>query len=196
MIQWDNNLFIRIPKNASTSCEFTIREAVTPNVATIISGYNDVNIPNEVRANANKRGVKLHHGRPQDFIDCGLFSKKQLDSFTKFSVIRNPIDRIQSAYHYLVRHKRKSLADFTNIIKNNKLNHLVYWPQTQFITSDTILIRYEHLKEDFERYIGIELKANLNVSNRPQEEWVLGTELEPIVRGLYKEDIELWENIS
>lgn len=146
-------------------------------------------------------------------------NKKYFDEFHKFTIVRNPWDRLVSAYSYLSHGnanamdklwakkniKRMSFDEFirTWLTEENAKSWIHFIPQADFIYSnDNQLMmdyvgRFESLSEDFK---AISKKLSLpselqkiNPSQRDNYQTYYSTKTRDIVQRVYKRDIDLLE---
>lgn len=149
-----------------------------------------------------------------------FFRKKEIKQYFKFTIVRNPWDRVVSAYLFLKKGGRcqkdkewslmhlahiGSFDEFikTSLVKKEVLNEIHFRPQYQFITNskgDVIMDyvgRFEKLEESFDYIIKrlkiekAELKKmNVNKERRHYRSYYTD-ETREIVANLYKRDIKL-----
>ena len=172
-------IFIHIPKNAGTAIKKSLSEK----------------IKFDYRLNGHKR------------IDNRMFSKKL--HYFKFAFVRNPWDRLVSAYFNLTetrRHKKifkgRSFKQFIIDLPNEKSlrNYLHMRPQISWITYKGKIImdfigRYEKLQEDFNKVCDmIEIDSYqlplIRKSEHSDYHTYYNENMIEIVRNLYKADIE------
>ena len=92
----------------------------------------------------------------------GYLSRFQMNAFIKFCIVRNPYDRIISAYHFMGGNS--SFKDFIRYVyreidkyyRKNKDPFVILLPQNEFIVDETgksqmdEIIYFENLKEEFQ----------------------------------------------
>lgn len=148
-----------------------------------------------------------------------IYGKKAFNNYFKFAFVRNPWDRLYSAYRYLKsggwndEDKKWSEAnlsrynDFNHFILDwltpqNITKHIHFKPQYEFIcdTKENILIDYiayfETINEDF-NYIAEQLNLDVALGTHnanPGESYktIYSKEAIEKVRSIYKKDIELF----
>ena len=147
-----------------------------------------------------------------------IFGKKKFDSFFKFTIVRNPWDRLVSAFHFLKKGgmnwadnewAMKNISEFKdfNTFVKSWLNEDNIWkyhhfrPQYHYITLNgkNIAVDYvghlESINTDFKiitQKIGIDAELGKeNTSRREDYQKYYNTETVKIVSEVYKKDIEL-----
>jgi hypothetical protein len=112
-----------------------------------------------------------------------IFSKKEFDTYFKFSIVRNPYDRLLSAYEFLknggiskrdINWARENILKYKNfdefvkkwVTRNNIYSYDHFIPQHEFICIDgSIMVDFlgglERIEEDFNT---ITDKLNINVA--------------------------------
>lgn len=146
----------------------------------------------------------------------------KFNSYFKFAFVRNPYDRLKSAFYYLKGGGRnefdKRWAD-ENIKEINTLKEFVlrlndceyrkrvmnwvhFRPQYQFISDKELIVidfvgKYERLSEDFSKVtsiLGIETKLeNKNITNYGNEDSFFSDEMRKVVYDIYEKDFYLLE---
>ena len=107
------------------------------------------------------KGVMTQHARPgyvRDIVGDDIFNE-----YYKFTIVRNPWDRMVSAYHYLYDFHVKKFGDFPTWLKHkydmvtmNKYKEgSHYTPQIEFTHEDGVQVvdyigRFEQLNESFD----------------------------------------------
>jgi hypothetical protein len=164
-----------------------------------------------------------NHAGSHLFIDDfeALYSRDELDSYFKFAFVRNPWDRLVSAYAFLARGglnsydqqwAAKHLAPFTNfesfvkgwLTKKSIYCGLHFLPQFEFVCVERRRIgvdfigRFERFDEDFRivaNRLGIEASpkvVNRTRSRSPDYRTWYSDETARIVGDVYSEDISLF----
>ena len=151
-----------------------------------------------------------------------IFGKHDFNQYFKFAFVRNPWDRLYSAFRYLKaggwdEEDRAwadvNLAEFNDfesfvvdwVNAENIKRHLHFWPQSSFLCDrrNRLLVdfvgRFETLQSDFE-YIAskLNISASLGRYNRnPGQSYVdvYTDEMQSVVRRVYARDIELLEYV-
>lgn len=146
-----------------------------------------------------------------------VFSADEFKDYFKFTFVRNPWDRLLSAYMFLrsgglngedtqwaARHLAP-YADFNDFVmgwvnENNIWTKLHFYPQSYFLTLDGRLAvdfigRFEHIDDDF-AYIAARLGINsrlehLNSSGERNYRDYYSQESADVVARVYREDIAL-----
>jgi len=89
---------------------------------------------------------------------------KSIDDYTKFCIVRNPYDRIISAYHFLghglsfPQFIHWVVAELDKYYRYNIEPHVVILPQWEFVVTETgkngmdEILRFEKLKKDFKTF--------------------------------------------
>ena len=163
-----NLIFVHIPKTGGTFIEKQLRE-----------------INKELYNNNKALGG---HSSINNFIS--KLKIKNISSYNRFAVVRNPYDRIISAYNYLKKNKSThrgawnnlgsplSISDFIcriyNLYKKKKLSRIQvknwhFQQQYKFVVNNLNkknilcnILKYENLKEDFEKFIELyKIKKNI-----------------------------------
>ncbi len=140
-------IFIHIHKAAGTSIKHSLGLMTTPRISSHTTAYWII----------SQKGKEWF---------------KKMNSFT---IVRNPWDRVVSAYHYRKQSKRvKENISFEKFIDLNNKDGMINLPnQLDYITwEDEIIVddilRYETLNSDFNSYVkkhNIKLKSRLDVTN-------------------------------
>jgi hypothetical protein len=148
-----------------------------------------------------------------------VFSEDEFNNYFKFAVVRNPWDRLVSAYHYLKQggnnptdrkwgeDNLKNYSNFDEFVKkwiNNKnlYSYIHFIPQFEFVCLSSnahnldYLAKFETLESDFE-FIKkkLDIKSNLRHENRSKRESFrkyYTDETRAIVESAYAKDIELF----
>jgi sulfotransferase famil protein len=179
-------VFVHIPKTAGQSVERVFLDLL---------GLDwETRAPLLLRSNdrPDLGPPKLAHLTAGEYVSCGHLSQEQYDSYFKFSVVRDPWDRVVSMYKYLGYGRRVPFKTFVLKILERKLMAGLYWfvrPQSEYLyDEDGILLvdqvgRFETLQDDFDqvaRRLGL-AQTLLPHTNRGQAR---GIELAPSVRQL------------
>ncbi|WP_206484691.1 sulfotransferase family protein [Thalassotalea sp. G2M2-11] len=153
---FDNCLYIHIPKTAGQSVESVFLER-----AGLSWEEREVML---LKPNSNPElgPPRLAHLTTQEYLDYGYLTKEELNKLFKFTIVRNPWDRLVSEYRYkqhkytfkdfLFKHfPEEGVDDYRE--HNGIYRHVM--PQYQFVydNNDNLMVdfvgKFENLKEDF-----------------------------------------------
>ena len=134
-------------------------------------------------------------------------SDEKINNYFTFTFVRNPFDRLVSAFNHIVLHNRGEDITFEDFVKNGLSENNTHWrPQSDYVEMDGYQIvdfigQYENLQEDW-RYVA----DKIGVSNTlPMIRWnnwppVVSDyrehytdELVDIASEYYKKDLELFD---
>lgn len=195
-------LFLRIPKNASSS----IMKALGRR--NIVKRYEK-----ELQESLNKTIYKdffaATHARPHELLT--VISPVELNCFS-FAVARNPWDRVVSMYHFGIKmglanlfglSNDLSFEDFCEVLKSREgdRSFIPVFKQTEW-THGSIkvneILKFENLKEDFSSMIekhGIKnlsprLPHTNSTSHKPYRDY-FNSNTKQIVKKVFEEDCDL-----
>ena len=201
MIICDKNkfIFIHIPKNSGTTMTKELQK-VYKNTQLLI---------NCEREGMNNGIDKMH--LYYDVID-NFISKNVLESYFKFCIVRNPYNKIYSAWNFIKkRHGYINVNDFIKYKLNKEFIYgkelipgdarVHYRPQFTFVYDNKnnkfadFIIRYENLNEDIskmnEKY-GLNIKLYDDGNSQKSYINILNKESISKINTLYKKDFELF----
>ena len=125
-------LFVHIPKCGGQSIEHMF-------LADLGLAWKDKScLLMRKRKNAEHGPPKLGHLIASDYVACGYIDASLFNAYYKFSIVRNPLKRLQSAYNYLGFRDLVSFSYFVNHIVVSNLKNRDSWcwflrPQVDFI---------------------------------------------------------------
>ena len=165
------SIFIHIPKNAGTSIETFFAN-------------------NSFRIQPNKHA---------DIFEIKRKFKNSYNNYRKFTIIRNPYDKMVSWYFYLKRNlgENYDVIEFNEWIKDpSKLWHIddpinYLKPQHEWIDKTVKVLKFENLNKELNKFFKI--KINLPITNKSNHEYYLNyynKESLNIIYDRYKEDFK------
>ena len=171
IIEEHKAIFIHIPKNAGTSIE-------------TLFGNSSFRIQPDKHANIHEIKKKF---------------PKVYDSYRKFTIIRNPYDKMVSWYFYLKRNlgENYDIIDFKEWIKDPS----IFWhvddpisylkPQHTWVDETVKIIKFENLNKELNEFFKekIDLPV-INKSNHDHHSTYYNRESLDIIYDRYKEDFE------
>lgn len=148
---------------------------------------------------------------PQAHFTDNIYEQK-FDEYFKFSVVRNPFDKMVSAYKHgawgVIDQRKESFEDFIlSLLPGGKreikdlsdrgLNHFVPWTSLFDINRTDFIMRLESLNKDIKFVVRkIRLPANLEKHNISRKDnnyrSYYNRETREIVSELYKKDLEVF----
>ncbi len=160
------------------------------------------------------------HVKASDYMK---FDKDKFDSYFSFGFVRNPYDRVVSAYHYLKKgggnkndekwaskniYKYNSFEEFVLAledleIQNKILNWMHFTPQYKFLceSEKNILVnfvgKFENLEEDFKKILKIlsrkDKLIHINKSLHANYKKYYNDAMYKIIRDIYRDDFEIFD---
>lgn len=146
-------IFIHIEKTAGTSIMWHLRDFSSDEL--IINRdkkdklYMDVNLFNKFLLDKKKCKFTINNAKHltiQEYIQ--FYGKELVDSYFKFSVVRNPYYRVLSWYFFMY----PDVSKYPNVVIDKRVIKRVIReqlkPQTDFVNDDVYIVKYENLKSD------------------------------------------------
>lgn len=197
-------LFIHIPKNAGTSVERTVFSDFD-----FIDSFSDI----DLYGYDETLGVNLHHATLNQLIEFNFVSKRKLESYNTFAIVRNPYTRALSGYVWLMRDLKIEDTFENFLLEKGKFSSLSLKSQNKFVLdhfysqSKFIMInnrigvkdilRFEKIDVDFHVYmqkIGFDYKISSHFKKNKINKFELMKYLtkknKEIIREKYKDDFE------
>ena len=164
-------IFIHIPKNAGSSIE------------TLFANNS----------------FRIQPSKHADIYEIKRKFKNSYNSYKKFTIIRNPYDKMVSWYFYLKRNlgERYEVLEFNEWIKDpSKFCHIddpisYLKPQHEWIDDTVVLIKYENLDKELNQFFN--KKIELPIINKSKHNHYLeyyNKESLTIIYDRYKEDFK------
>jgi hypothetical protein len=127
------------------------------------------------RAKGEQGPYKLAHMTAQDYFKLGFIDKALFESYYRFSVVRNPLSRLRSAYNYLGYRDLIGFSHFINdiVIRSLDSKQLWFWflrPQVDFLRDDngnSLVTEYFRLENLKDATATICLKSGINHREMP-----------------------------
>lgn len=204
-----NAIFIHIPKTAGVSiCH------------SIMSHLTGENTSGEIGHLSNKLKIQFNIRNPQKHKQAQYYSPTDItqelwDSYYKFSIVRNPWDRVVSEFHW--RHSlptRHPSIDFKKFLRycESRINDTtnskrdIYWTHAQTQKSYVANNNGKLILDDIFRFEELDLAMKIiskklhiplelgmyNTSNHKNYRNYYDDESKDIIENLYKEDIEIF----
>lgn len=187
-------VFVHIPKTAGMSVERYFLE---------ILGLDEEQRPQLLLRPNNDPALgppRLAHLKAADYVGCGHISEIDFNRYFRFSVVRNPWDRLVSMYRYLGHAKKTDFSDFVfNRFYPKLWREMSYFvrPQVDFIydSSGRLLVneilRFESLEEGFAK---IRERLGLPASELPRvnTSYQRPGKKNPPYQTYYKAETRLW----
>jgi len=165
------SIFVHIPKNAGTSIETFFAN-------------------NSFRIQPNKHA---------DIFEIKRKFKNSYNNYRKFTIIRNPYDKMVSWYFYLKRNlgENYNIVKFNEWIKNpSKLWHIedpisYLKPQHEWVDETVEILKFENLNKELSKFFDKEIKLPIiNKSNHKHYLNYYNKESLDIIYNKYKKDFE------
>ena len=171
IIDQHKTIFIHIPKNAGTSIETYF-------------------------ANGS---VRIQPNKHADIYEIKRKFKNSYNNYRKFTIIRNPYDKMVSWYFYLKRNlgENYNIVKFNEWIKNpSKLWHIedpisYLKPQHEWVDETVEILKFENLNKELSKFFDKEIKLPIiNKSNHKHYLNYYNKESLDIIYNKYKKDFE------
>lgn len=163
-----NFVFLRIPKNASSSIAHYLVDNLGNNSSDLWTEVNDRNGPKMNGVDQRIRKKYRHHSRYihltlQELIEEKLISVEDATRMNKIGIIRNPLERQLSLYFWLCRN-RKSVHDVNSFRKqfskgkhesdsNNQFTQVDYLKVNGELCDNTIFWKYDDLEQLVRQFV-------------------------------------------
>ena len=182
-------IFIHIPKTSGNSLTLFLKDYIENRIVRnpiTHSRYKDIC----VRCEINK-GKSIKHAKINYYYE--LYGKKKIKNYYKFTIVRNPYDRILSNFLYKHRGKFKRHKFISYIDK-----HTTY--QYKFVDKDCHIIHFENLidglKEipcfknvvDFDNYP----RKNVNSGFKKSYDHYLDDKIKDMIYKKFKKDFRIF----
>lgn len=191
-------IFIHIPKTSGCSMSLFLKDLVD---CKVIIKDNIMGVNQGVHIYCEKRKTQ-HSIVHQDISYYKNIYGKTIDNYFKFTIVRNPYDRMLSFYFFYngKDHKKFIKKDFIKLIEGKIFPLSIIKPQHKFIDNSFFIIHYENLIEelrnvkclkghvDFNDYPKLNCSFNSHVDHNK----ILDKELKDLIVGKYKDDFELF----
>ena len=153
---------------------------------------------------------RLAHLTAYEYFDLDFINKETFCQFYKFSIIRDPLDRVVSAWKDLTKNIDSNKKDINFFILNALPNHVseknyffksqkdyLLDPKTDKILVDNIF-KIDEIKSNWEKVkIATGIKLDLTYRNKSKDIKIdVSENCKDLVKELYKEDYYLLKNIS
>lgn len=183
-------LFIHIPKTSGRSIEVCLNKRC---------GRDD----NDKRFNGPLRLLRDPHKTLDNYYK--IYSEQELKNYFKFTLVRNPFDRIVSEYFYSKQRRLTKTQDFKTFVINGEIDTHSYAyhniPQIDFfvnIKRIDYIGKFENLQQDFSTVcdkIGIPQQQlpHKNKSNHKHYTEYYDDETREFVAERYAKDIEYFD---
>jgi hypothetical protein len=187
-------IFIHIPKTAGNSLSILLKDISDDKV---INYTNFCSVPkNDIDIKCKITNKSIKHENIQYYrkiYDC------KIDSYFKFTVIRNPYDRSLSYYYYFYNDKKDE--------KFNKQQFIMFLntkgklqAQYTFIDDSFHIVKYENLIDElknmkyFSSIIDFDnlTKSNVSYNSKLNYNDILDEECKNIIYTLYKKDFDIF----
>jgi hypothetical protein len=198
----DNLLFLRIPKNASSSI---MQMLGTRNV---VKKY-EKKLQESLDKNIYKDLFDATHARPHELKE--VISGVELNCFS-FAVVRNPWDRVVSMYHFGKKmglakvfgyRNRSSFVDFCEALELHAgdRSFIPAFKQTEWThgcIEPTEILRFENIAEDFRKmvtkhninYLNFHLPHINSTNHKPYRDY-FNSNTQKIIKKVFEEDCDL-----
>lgn len=202
-------IFIRVPKNASTSIYSHLGDLNLIKKHEKI--FNDALFKNKLY----KKWFSPTHAKPNEIY--GIFGNL-VKNYMSFAVVRNPFDRAVSMFQFAKEHKLaelygesndSSFEEFCEIMKENHANNTkdfiathqqVEWLNGAF--QPNFILRFENIKNDFKEMLDLcEIKhinpdiPHENASKRSDYKDYYNPKTKKIVKKIFEKDLDTFKYI-
>jgi len=187
-------IFIHIPKTSGNSLSLLLRDCLDNRV---IQQSSPMGIKQgiDIICEINKTSIKHEDIRYYE----KLYGHKIKDYF-KFTIVRNPYDRILSFYFWAKGNQNFNRNEFIHFIKKSTSHHPKDINQYSYISKEFHIVHYENLIDElkqirffqgkcsFDNYPHLNASSNRKVNQRR----IYDEELKDLVYHKFKKDFELF----
>ena len=183
-------IFIHIPKTSGNSLSIYLKDLIS-NIVIQRESKMGENQGISIICEKNKKDIKHKNIKYYE----NIYGKKIKDYF-KFTIVRNPYDRILSFYFWSKGKKNQvfNKKEFINFVKNNQSF------QYRYINNTFHIIHYENLIDElkniecFKNIVDFNNYPILNASSNSTKNYnkILDKELKNLIYNKYKKDFKLF----
>ena len=188
-------IFLRVPKTASTSLTFQIRDSIKEDID-FHSGLGPPPVD-----------VAFHHLNLQEAINRKILDENEIKHFRVYATIRNPIDRFISIANSLhpnpafrfMANDQKVRETFDKI--SSGMAGLILKPQIDWLRHNGNIISHPIVYPNFSKFLKDEIGCSEMVysehsSKRADKQINISEELRSDILRMFPEDQVLWEHLK
>lgn len=193
-------IFIRVPKNASTSIYSHLGEF------NLIKKHEKIFHDALLKKRLYKNGFSPTCAKPDEIF--GIFHG-MVRNYMSFAVVRNPFDRAVSMFHLFNKSNNFSFESFCEIMNenqaNNTKNFIAAHQQFEWFNGafqPNFILRFENIKNDFKEMLDIcqikHISPNLpheNSSQRSDYKNYYNHKTKKIVEKIFEKDLDTFKYI-
>ncbi len=187
-------IFVRVPKNASTSIYSHLGEH------NLIKKHEKMFIDALFKKKLYKNWLSPTHAKPDEIY--GIFGNL-VKNYMSFAVVRNPFDRTVSLFNG----QQSSFEHFCDTLKENHANNnkdfIAIHQQTEWFDGafrPNFILRFENLKNDFQEMLDLcqikHITADIphsNSSNRTDYKNYYNSKTKKIIEKIFEKDLDIFK---
>lgn len=200
-------IFVRVPKNASTSIYSHLGEH------NLIKKHEKMFIDALFKKKLYKNWFSPTHAKPDEIY--GMFGS-MVKNYMSFAVVRNPFDRAVSMFQFAKENSLGTLygesndvsfEDFCDIMKENHSDNnkdfIAIHQQTEWFDGafrPNFILRFENLKNDFQEMLDLcqikHITADIphsNSSNRTDYKNYYNSKTKKIIEKIFEKDLDIFK---
>ena len=192
-------LFVHIPK----TCGQSILEFILKNVSSNVDIDNNIEYGLKLNKDLSSLGPShYHHMFLSEYYNNNFMKIEDVDSYWKFTILRDPVQRFISAYnfmelHQFYQHPLNFVDDFIKIKNKNDKLYRMFCTQSEYVEPQDKINMYYNMKNIDDVFKKLITEFNFkgstlhkNKSNKIQQ---VDDKIESFIIDYYAEDFELIE---